>query len=128
MASKPINISFPLRRSPSGAFQTNSTTLEAVRDDLKILLLSNYGERPCRYNFGANLRQVVFSQQGPNLIQEISDRIVSAINTWMPFVAIDDISVETNSTNKNLENNQIKIKLSFSVGQLAGVLEQSIQI
>jgi phage baseplate assembly protein W len=60
---KSINLKFPLRRSSAGAFETNVTTIAAVTDDLKILILTNFGERPMQYDFGANLRSVVFEQR-----------------------------------------------------------------
>ena len=58
-----INVMFPMKKSSSGAFQTNITTFDAVRDDLKILLLTNHGERPIHYDFGANLRSAIFEQR-----------------------------------------------------------------
>ena len=55
-----INLQFPLRRSSKGAFATNDSTINAVVDDLKLLLLTNHGERPVHGDFGANLRSIIF--------------------------------------------------------------------
>ena len=121
-----INIRFPLRKSSQGAFEGNVETIDAIRDDLRILLLTNYGERPILYEFGANLRKSLFNEPGANIKQKIKDQIVSAINRWMPFVNIGEIFVLDMNDDYTIENNKIRIKIHFFVGELDGVLEQSI--
>jgi len=37
-----INVKFPMTKGKAGAFETNKTTLDAIKDNLKILILSNY--------------------------------------------------------------------------------------
>jgi len=121
-----INIKFPLKRSSQGAFATNDTTIDAVSDDLRILLLSNYGERPIHYDFGANLRSLAF-EQGSGLIGKAENLIVTAIEKWMPFVQLTDLIVEDESTNVTLKPNEISIHLEFKVGELIGKLRQSVR-
>lgn len=91
------------------------------------MILSNYGERPIHYDFGANLRRLIFDQ-GPDLPQKIKDSITAAVNKWMPFVNITNINVADNSTNPTLQNNEVRITINFEVGQLEGVLDQNIRI
>jgi phage baseplate assembly protein W len=115
-----------MRHSSQGAFDVNVTTLDAISDDLRILLLSNYGERPIHYDFGANLRRVLF-EQGPDMKQQIRDSIVSAVDKWMPSLVLNTIDVEDNTTNPSLRSNEVRVKIEFSVGQLQGFLEQNIR-
>ena len=116
--STPISIKFPLQRGPRGGFATNDTTLDAVADDLRILLLTNYGERPVQYDFGANLRSVIFECQGDTLRQAVRDLITNAVSKWMPFVNILDLSVEDETVNSTLKSNEIYVKIKFTVGNL----------
>lgn len=116
-----VNIAFPMRYSSEGAFLTNDVTLKAVSDDLKILLLTNYGERVIHYDFGANLRRILF-EQGPDMKQQIKDAIASAVNKWMPFLIINNIIVEDNIDNPSLRLNEINVSVNFSVGQLTSSL------
>lgn len=122
----PINLSFPLRKSSKGAFETNQSTLDAIRDDLRILLLTNHGERPIHYDFGANLRRLIF-EQSPGVLQQAEDLISAAVEKWMPFVKLVEIKVENDTVNPGLRPNELKINLKFSVGQLEGSLEQRIR-
>lgn len=125
--TKGINLQFPLTKSPQGAFETNKTTISAVTDDLKILILTNFGERPIQYDFGANLRSVIF-EQGPSMEQKIKDLITIAVNKWMPFVILNDIAVLTADNSNNVLQNEVRVRIFFSVGALQGALDQSIKV
>ena len=115
-----------MRYSSQGAFLANESTLRAVSDDLRILLLTNYGERPIHYDFGANLRKVLF-EQGPDMKQQIEDCITSAVDKWMPFLIITNISVKDSNDDSTLRLNEVKVNIDFTVGQLEGSLSQNIR-
>lgn len=125
----PINLQFPMRRSIRGAFATNETTLEAVADDLKILILTNHGERPIHGDFGANLRKVIFEGQGRDVRQQIKDQISVAVAKWMPFVNLLEIDVDDSTSNTTLKLNEVHVKITFSVGNIDAtkVLTQRIK-
>lgn len=126
---KGLNIAFPLKRSTFGAFKTNDTTLDAVRDDLRMLLITNWGERLINYDFGANLRSIIFEQRGSETKQKIEDAINVAVEKWIPYVNILDMQIKDQNDDAGLGDNEVKIKISFQVGQsgLESVLEQKIQ-
>lgn len=121
-----INYTFPLKRSDQGAFALNDSTIEAVSDDLRILLLSNHGERPIHIDFGANLRSLVFDQS-VGITEKAEDLILSAIEKWMPFVRILNITVEDSSSSTTVREHELKISLRFEVGQIEGALIQHIR-
>lgn len=124
---KSINLKFPLKRSPKGAFEVNNTTIAAVTDDLRILLLTNYGERPIHYDFGANLRRVLFEQEGADVRQRVADSIVSAVERWMPFVFLEEITVDDSTTKPTLRPNEVRVTIKFSVAGVQGILSQEIR-
>ncbi len=121
-----INLTFPLRPGEAGAFETNKSTIDAVVDDLKLLLLSNHGERPIHGDFGANLRTIIF-EPGPNVLQKAEDLVLSAIEKWMPFIQVTNIVVSDSTNNTTLQPNELNIKLNFTVGQIEGSLNQRIR-
>lgn len=46
------------------------------------------------YNFGCNLREFLFEQsRGEELKEHISDRIVSQLSLWMPFVSVKTLNI-----------------------------------
>jgi phage baseplate assembly protein W len=118
-----------MRKSSKGAFDTNEDTLSAVADDLKILILTNHGERPIHYDFGANLRSVIFEFQGEDLRIAVQDLIRAAVDKWMPFVNLLNIGVEDSTTTTTLRNNEIHVTIEFSVGNIDSkrILKQRIR-
>lgn len=115
-----------MRRGIQGAFSANTETLRAVSDDLRILLLTNYGERPIHYDFGANLRRILF-EQGDDIKQQINDSIVAAVDKWMPFLVIDEITIQDNKDDSTLRLNEVRVNIDFRVGNLEGSLSQQIR-
>jgi phage baseplate assembly protein W len=124
----PINIKYPLRRGSRGAFEINEDTFDAILDDLKLLILTNHGERPVHFDFGANLRPLIFEFRGSDLRQVINDSVLAAIEKWMPFVNVVSLSVDDETTDTTLHPNQIHLTLEFSVGNIdvTKILKQRI--
>ena len=50
-----INFKFPLKSANRGFFQGNKTTIGAIREDIKILLMTVKGERVMHKNMGTNI-------------------------------------------------------------------------
>jgi phage baseplate assembly protein W len=110
-------------KGSKGPFKTNDTTLEAVKSNLTILILSNYGERCIQYDFGANLRELLFEPNTDTLKDEITDRITRAVSVWMNFVKINDINVSTLSNYPNA----VTVNMKFSIGQLTDELTVTVR-
>ena len=80
--------------------------------------MTNYGERPCQYDFGANLRTVIF-EQGEGIVDKIKDLIIIAVNKWMPFVVLNDIQIIEPQIDNTLLANQIRvIRIKWVDGKL----------
>jgi phage baseplate assembly protein W len=116
--ANPISYAFPLRRGPQGGFAMNSDTLSAIGDDIRILLLTNHGERPGNYSFGCNFNALMFEQEGAALNTAISDTIKSELATWMPFVRVVSLKVNTNATDPSVAPNVIQVELEFGVANI----------
>ena len=61
-ANVKIGIDLPIRRGDTndGFFATTSTTIEAVKNNIRNLLQTNEGERFFQPNLGLNLRRLLF--------------------------------------------------------------------
>lgn len=68
------------------------TRVDAIKQDLLNLLLTEPGERPRYPDFGAGLKKLLF-QKNINEVKSASvSRIRKQISSWMPYVKIDNIS------------------------------------
>ena len=119
-----VGIDLPIRRGDDkdGFFATTSTTIEAVKNNIRNLLNTNKGERLFQPNIGINLRQYLFGQITEESLIQIQESITSTFNFWLPFVQIQSINLK-NGTNAN----SIVIDILFNIKQDPNTLE-SVQI
>ena len=121
-----INFKTPFKKSTRGGFEMNETSTEAIADDIRNLLKTNFGERLIHWDMGANLRGLIFENKGEDLKQKISDSIVSAVEKWLPFVTLSKIEVFDSVSNQSLGDNEVLVQLSFLV--VSSGLEGATQI
>jgi phage baseplate assembly protein W len=92
----PIGFTVPFARTTgsTGYFYATTTDLQAARNDVKSLLLTNWGERPMRYELGCNLKEFLFEQRDADTSVRIDERIRSQVSKWVPFVSLDDLQID----------------------------------
>jgi len=87
-----INFKFPLKSYKAGFFQGNTTTKNAVREDIKTLLMTVRGERVMHKNMGTNLPVLAGQLFEPvnkfELTEKITMEIKNAMEIYLPFVNI----------------------------------------
>ena len=104
-----IGIDLPFRKSDSieGWFASTTTTIEAVKNNIRNLLSTHKGERYMQPEFGSTLMDVIFNQ-GPDVENDIDEAIREAVSNWLPYVLINEI-------NMFQEGNQVDVSIDFSV-------------
>ena len=94
-----------------GFFPRANTVIEQASSNIKNLLLTKKGERVAQPNFGCDLWNVLFEQITPDTFDVVKQAITEAIETWLPYVAVEEINVFTENNNPNT----IIVNLEFSV-------------
>ena len=122
-----VGIDFPFTRVPNqdGYFKTTKTTVESIKNNIRLLLQTEQGERVFQPSLGMNLRRFVFEQITENTTVEIENDIVDVFETWLPFVELKDI--QTNIDSSNGEQNKININIVFGINRAPGSTE-SVQV
>ena len=112
-----IGIDLPIRRGDDldGFFATTSTTIEAVKNNIRNLLQTNEGERFFQPNLGLNLKKLLFEHITEENLIGIQDAILDKIDFWLPFVDVRDIQVLTRDNTSDIRFNEVKVKLLFSI-------------
>lgn len=113
-----IGFTLPFSKSTSevGYFETTSTDIDAVKENLKSLLLTNWGERVNHYYFGCNFKEFLFENIHPaELKSRIGERILSQVETWLPFLAIETLNVNLTEDDSNLPENGVGIRIDFKL-------------
>ena len=116
-----VGIDFPFARVPNqdGYFATTKTTIESIKNNIKLLLKTQRGERVMQPNLGLNIRRFLFEQITENTQIEIENDIVDTFATWLPFVELREIDIDTGNQDKN----QININIVFNIKRAPNTTE-----
>lgn len=112
-----IGVTLPFRISSGsvGYFETSNTEIEAVENNVRSLLVTNWGERPMRYRFGCNLREFLFEPlRNEELKIRIADRISDQIKQWLPFLRLKTLNIFFFEDGVGVSQNSMRISLELA--------------
>ena len=125
-----ISVKIPLTYdAEDGPYRLNKKTKEAVRQNLKNLILTAPGERIMDPKFGVGLNTFLFEQNTPFLKDDIRGRIMSQVEKYLPFVEIQQITMITSDDDPvNVQDNGLWMTISYFVVPLgqADILELNV--
>jgi len=98
-----------------GAYNLNTNFGELATQNLKMLLLTNPGERIMNPNFGVGLRRFFFENNDQATYSQITERIHSQVRTYMKFIRIDNIDYNYVENNPDLFPNSLSMTLKFTI-------------
>ena len=125
-----IGIDLPFRKSDGieGWFASTTTTITAVKNNIRNLLNTHKGERFMQPNIGLNLRTVQFEQFTDELRLQIENDILDTFEFWLPFVQVKDLKVQmSDATAGSVNNNKLIISVVFNITRDPNTLE-SVQV
>ena len=109
-----VGLDLPIARQAGdrgGYFATTKTTMDAIKNDIRLLLMTQRGERLFQPFLGMNIRRFLFEQITDDTAIEIENDIVDTIETWLPFVQLQNIEVDLGDQDRN----KIKINVTFNI-------------
>ena len=124
-----IGIDMPFRRDirSAGYFASTSTTMDAVKNNIKNLLLTNRGERFFQPQLGTSLRNFLFEQFTEDTLIGIQNEIVEVFKSWLPFVEIKDLRINMDDVDDISGKNKLNIKVVFFIKENPNMLD-SVQV
>ncbi len=94
-----INLRFPLRAENRGLFATNKTTLDSIKENIKILLLTSKGERVINPDIGTNvpiLSGQLFEQINKvELETRMTAEVSNAFKNWIKNATFSGLEIFT---------------------------------
>ena len=120
-----IGIDLPIHRGDEkdGFFATTSTTIEAVKNNIRNLLQTEEGERFFQPNLGIGLRRLLFEHITDENLFGIQDLILDKLEFWLPFVEVSDIQVLSRDDTTDIGMNEIRVKILFNLKQDTNTLD-----
>lgn len=117
-------LSFPPRVGADGRLAWSADE-DNVRESIRVILLTEPGERLLREDFGCGLRQFLFEPNTVTTRQLIRERVMKAIERWEPRVKVDEVTVESDDDNRRLVGINILFRLiaTQALGRLGLTLQ-----
>ena len=96
-----IGLDFPLSRGDdrNGMFAATSTTLDAVKVNVRNLLQTELGERVMQPNLGVRIREFLFEPFTEDVKLSIQNSIIDTFSFWLPFVEIVRLDIDMTDAN-----------------------------
>lgn len=117
-----VGLNFPISRAPGnqdGFFSTSKTTIESIKNNIRLLLQTQKGERMFQPNLGMGIRRFLFEQITEDTQVQIENDIVDTFATWLPFVELREINVDLSEQDRN----KINIKIVFNIKRAPNTIE-----
>ena len=120
-----VGIDLPVSISPGtdGFFTTTKTTIDSIKADIKMLLMTERGERVFQPALGMNIRKYLFEQITEETISVLQQRLSTDIANRCPIVEVQNLVVTPQS-----DLNVVNIVLTYNVLNLENeVIEINIE-
>lgn len=112
----------PLTFDGVTGYKMLDTLRDVVKQNFRMLVLTNPGERIMIPDFGVGVYEFLFEPNNPLLYDQIRARILSQANKYLPFVKIVDVSFESFEDSPDFDERR---KLSVSVKYIITPLNAS---
>jgi len=99
-----------LDKHPISGDVVKITNEAAIIRSVKNLLLTDFYERPFKYNIGSNIKRMLFENFTPDTQQMLKDAITETITSFEPRCNIIDILI-----NPFEDNNAVNVTFTFSL-------------
>ena len=123
-----VGIDYPFHRSngADGWFASTSTTIEAVKTNIRLLLTTEKGERLMQPSLGLGVRRFLFEQFNEDTEFELSNEILDTMQMWLPFVEVRDLTVSMDDGGP-VGKNTLSVNIMFNITRDPNTLE-SVQV
>ena len=114
--STSVGIDYPVTKGNdiNGYFMSTTTKLAAAKNNVRMLLETQVGERLMQPRLGTGLRRYLFEQYTDEIRIMIENDIVDAFALWLPFITLLKIEISMQEQTA-LGNNSMIISLTFAV-------------
>tara|TARA_R110000824_G_scaffold197584_3_gene381243 strand:+ start:383 stop:781 length:399 start_codon:yes stop_codon:yes gene_type:complete len=116
-----ISVKLPLMRSERFGFMGNNTAESMAKQNLKMLLLTNPGERIMIPNFGVGLKRYLFEPLTEETFGSIMSRINIQTKKFIPYIKVINIDFKSGASpteialNHQFDNNSVSIELTYRI-------------
>jgi phage baseplate assembly protein W len=101
--------------------------IDQLSDNLRNLILTNWGERLGNYGFGANLRPLMSDLVSlDDFDTQAIGRIKAAVSRWMPYIDLQDFTSSIDRT-QNKNTAVVQLTITYNVPSLK-IKDKKLQV
>ena len=87
-----LSVALPLRYSTTDGYEMNKSIKNMLKQNLKMLILTNPGERVMEPNFGVGIQGYLFENFSSSTYAEINEKIKQQVKLYIPAIRILRVS------------------------------------
>ena len=111
-----LSVALPLMADPTfGLYDLNTTFEDLAKQNFKMLLLTNPGERIMRPRFGVGLRRYLFQPNTEITYDAIVARIGSQVEEYLPYIGVDSIDFDPPQVGADFDPSSISMTIFFTI-------------
>ena len=110
-----LSIALPVVQDGTDGFRMIKNLRSLVKQNLKMLVLTNPGERVMEPDFGVGIKQFLFQNFSDDTFSQIDNKIREQAKLYMPIININDVSFFSEEQDSNI----LRMKLSYSIPDIA---------
>ena len=110
-----FGVALPLVNDSNDGFRMLKKVKEVIKQNFKMLVLTDPGERVMDPDFGVGIRQFLFENFGHGTFQQIDTRIRSQVATYIPSISIAEITFG----DSGVEENTLAVHISYAIPAIA---------
>jgi phage baseplate assembly protein W len=110
-----FGVSLPIMYDSTDGFQMLKKIRDVVKQNFKMLVLTNPGERVMEPDFGVGLKKYLFENYGHGTYQAIDTRIRKQVARYLPVVSINEI----NFGQTGIESNILDVSIHYTIPAIA---------
>tara|TARA_Y100000996_G_C22272069_1_gene540415 strand:- start:220 stop:588 length:369 start_codon:yes stop_codon:yes gene_type:complete len=103
-----LTLKIPLSQDSINGFTTLTNFKESIKQNFKMLLLTNPGERIMIPRYGVGLKRYLFTHFDEQTFAEIETKIREQTRIYMPVIEIQEISFDSSEMDSNVLRALIK--------------------
>lgn len=124
-----LSVKLPLVTSEVfGPYELNTTYDDLAKQNLKMLILTNPGERIMNPSFGVGIRKFLFEFNGQPTYDKITSAIQQQVSIYLPYIQIENIHYVVPEGNPDLYPNDLIVQITFTIIPLQKRASVEIQV
>jgi phage baseplate assembly protein W len=109
-----LSVKLPLSRDVSDGFGMIKSFKTLIKQNFKMLLLTDPGERVMEPEFGVGIKKYLFENFTQSTFNKIERDILDQTNIYLPIVQIREV----NFASSNENDNTLNVKITYAIPNL----------